>query len=821
MSDVARGRGRALLFSRPFFTTGAVAGAMLLAAVLATIGLDNHLFWDDEANTAIYARNLLKFGKLTAWDGRNLVGYSYGGALGEDLGRELRVPALPAYVAALGMLLCGETTFGGRIMFVVAGVAAVGLLAVWMRRFIGRRSSWYLPALILALSPAYLLFIRNCRYYALGVVLTLLVWTFWGAGPSRGPLPPGRWLDRRLLLRCLGGAAAVVLLLTTHYLNAVAALATLPLWFLDRRDRNPSQYVLLGVILAVTLAYGAWIWVAANPFSADYVPRDPYVDSGQEPEFWRHAAVNFWWFLRDLGTHEFVPWCLAPVLLLPWLPGLRSTRQLRRMRPLARRAAVLLAVVVVYVAVAALLTPLDMGTGPTAEMRYVVPLLPVGAALGGSAIVILWQLARPLAVVTFLLLVTTNTLHLGFLAKRLDRTDAWWPPTLYRYVAEVFHDYETGNEAMIALLRKLPPDTTVRIWPPYLVYPAMFYVPELCYCEQLTESKRIRPELRRELDEHPYLFYDLDRSRPQLLIVPLPYLRQKLGELLFIHGADSYRLKTTVAPFWDYTWKPELPGHFFSPPAVDWNRYPGLVVAAETESAVAYDTALLTDPTDADALCRLAIAFKFLGDSEVALNRLKEVLQIDPDHALAHYQLGVLLTEQRAFGRAVPHLQAALRLDPRNVAGYLYLGEALLQLGRPEQASRQYLAILRLQPGMAVAHYNLGNAAMRQRGGLDRAIYHYREALRSNPKYARARVNLGTALLQQGKIDEAISHYHKALQMWPQMVQAHVQLATALYARGDKPGAVAELQTALKYVPTDQRQQAEEIRKLLDKYGGP
>ena len=157
----------------------AVGAAMLLAAVLGLAGLSNHPFWDDEANTAIYGRNLLKFGRLTAWDGTNLVGYALGGALGEDLGKELRVPALPAYVAALGMLLFGETNFGGRVTFVVAGIVSVGLLAIWMRRLLGRRFPWYLPSLILAVSPAYLLYVRNCRYYALGVTFTLLLWIVW------------------------------------------------------------------------------------------------------------------------------------------------------------------------------------------------------------------------------------------------------------------------------------------------------------------------------------------------------------------------------------------------------------------------------------------------------------------------------------------------------------------------------------------------------------------------------------------------------------------------------------------------------------------
>ncbi|HYW80872.1 MAG TPA: glycosyltransferase family 39 protein, partial [Thermoguttaceae bacterium] len=249
--------------------------ALLVALGLVLIGLTNQMFWDDEANTAIYGRNLLELGKMTAWDGTNLCAHSYGGALGEDLGQELRVPPLPAYVAAAGMAVFGENTLGGRIFFALAGVVSVGLLAIWLRRFFGRRFPWYLSALILALSPAFLLYVRNCRYYALGAMFTLAVWTLWTPGSSRGR--PGRsdasvepLLDRRSILRYVGAAVAMSLLIYSHYLNAATVLATLPVFFLDPRFRRKKQYVLLGVIYGAAAVCGVVILLTVNPFAADY-----------------------------------------------------------------------------------------------------------------------------------------------------------------------------------------------------------------------------------------------------------------------------------------------------------------------------------------------------------------------------------------------------------------------------------------------------------------------------------------------------------------------------------------------------------------------
>ncbi|OHB67268.1 MAG: hypothetical protein A2V70_12335 [Planctomycetes bacterium RBG_13_63_9] len=782
---------------------------MLLATVLALVGLTNHLFWDDEANTASYARNLLRFGRLTAWDGTNLVGYAYGGALGPDLGQELRVPALPAYVAALGMILFDGTslkdlTFSGRIMFVVAGVLSVGLLAIWTRRYFGRRFPWYLPSLILAVSPAYLLYIRNCRYYALGVMFTLLVWMFWVPGVRRFHAARGRLFDSRSLLRYAGAAIAVLLLIGSHYLNAAAVLVTLPLFFFDRRFRQPRQYVLLGAIYAAALLYAGWILLTANPFAADYrATIDATLQSPQHATLWgRYAiryATNFWWFLRDLGTHEFFPWCLVPVLVLPWL-----FRRLRGARRLSRRGGVLLAVVVANSALAAVLTPPDMGLGPTAEMRYVVPLIAVGSAVGGLAVVILWRLSRPMAAMALLLLVATNLLYPGFIAKRFDGTRLCWPPTLYRYVAEAFHDYPTGTEAMVDLLEQLPPGTTVRVFPGHMVYPAMFYVPKLHYCDQLSTSKKTNEELG-PMPE--YLFKE--RARPQVWLVPSPYVQQKLSELEDLAAldpgrtADSYTLKSTLPAYWQYTSKPEIPWHAFSRPTEDWYRLPFMSVLVLGGSPVQDHPALRHDPHDANTLYRMGLAFANTLQKDTARQWLQEALKINPKHVEAHYELGTLLLLEEQYGSAIKHLDTTLKLEPDHWGACLNIGKAYLAQGRNEQARQMFWRALEIKPELAIAHYNLGNIALREPGGPERAIVHYRKALEVNPRYVPAHVNWGILLFQQGKIDEAIAHYRAALRINPFHLQAHASLGMALQKRGDPDGARRHLQQALDRVPPD------------------
>jgi tetratricopeptide (TPR) repeat protein len=823
------GAGMRRFSSRRSFGAALVAVAMLLAAALAAAGLDNQLFWDDEANTAIYGRNLLRFHCLTAWDGTNLVGYSYGGALGEDLGRELRVPPLPAYVAAAGLFLFGGSTFkqltlAGRIPFVVTGVLSIGLLAIWLRRHFGRRFPWYLPPLILALSPAYLLYIRNCRYYALGVMFTLLVWIFWAPGRSRGRRLYGSagqlaaWL-----FRCLGASLAVVLLISTHYLNAAAVLVTLPLFLLDPRYRQPRQHVLLGVVYAAAAAYGVWILATANPFAASY-----QVD-GDDLDRWRRVYTNAWWFVRDLGTHEFIPWVLVTAFVLPWLP-----LPLRRLRPLARRAWILVAAVLVYAVLAAVMTPADMGKGPTAEMRYVVPLIAVGSVLGGLALVILWRWYRPLAAGAFLLLVMTNTLHLGFLAERLDGTNGWWPPMLYRYVCETRGDFETGNEEAIRLLEQLPEGTTVRVWPIPMIYPAMFYVPKLCYCDQLDESKQIRAEAVYPSLPQPVPQYLVrQRAWPEVVLVAPRWLREALDDLQARAALDpesearSYRVTKALRFHWRFMAKPEIPGHFFCYPQADWQRYPGMVVAVESHSPVANHPALMTDVTDAMALCRWGLALLEARDVKGAIAKIKQAVEVDPNCREAHFHLANLLRGEGEIEEAIEHFEAAIALDQDFAEAHLDLGAALEAIGKLDKA-RYHLEVARaLRPRWAVVYFNLGNV-LADEGAAEDAIRQFQTALKYEPNYPDAHVNLGVALYAQGKVDEAIEHYRVALRMMPNHVQAHANLAIALKAQAQalqaegkaseakelREEAVAQWGEALQRVPP-KHALAAEIQQML------
>jgi len=88
----------------------------------------------------------------------------------------------------------------------------------------------------------------------------------------------------------------------------------------------------------------------------------------------------------------------------------------------------------------------------------------------------------------------------------------------------------------------------------------------------------------------------------------------------------------------------------------------------------------------------------------------QRVLELDPQHAAAHINLGTLFYNKQDYKAAEDHYRAALELDPRYALAHFDLGNVLDETGRVSDAVKTYLAAIQLAPTYADAHYNLALA---------------------------------------------------------------------------------------------------------------
>jgi uncharacterized membrane protein YhaH (DUF805 family) len=512
------------------------AAALLCAVFLGAWGFTNHAFWDDEASTALFARNLLATGELTAWDGVNLIGYRLGSQLDESL-QNPYAPPLQYYIAAAGFYLFGETTFGGRILFLIAGILALPALMLWTRRHFDGRVPLWLPALIAAMTPAFLLFIRQCRYFAPAMLFTLCLLAAWSwTGATR----------RSRLTVLAAGALSTAALWYASYLNAVSALAMLPVFFLDGRYRTRQKGIFLGAVLAVSVICGIHIYFAKGPTAAQFAPASFITGLDR-------VAALFAQHMVGLGTFEFFPVLLTVVLMVPF-----AGQHFARLRRFARQGwAVFLAMIAAILATA-LFSPQPVSGAASADMRYVAPLILLGAALTAVCLVILWDLSRPLACLAAAVAVMTNVLTLSWVAVPQIPLRS----TLLSYLAEGAQNYKTGTEALVDAVAALPGDSRVLIFPDYMTYGAMFYVPGQRYCWQLTERKTLQPGLRETLPD--YLF--VERARPDFILTGPVAPDSLIARFEGKFGKGTYRLRGYLPGDWRDFSRPEIPLHCFGPP---------------------------------------------------------------------------------------------------------------------------------------------------------------------------------------------------------------------------------------------------------------
>jgi hypothetical protein len=355
-----------------------------LAAVLLFWNLSGRCLWQDEAETALLGKNILRFGLPFAWDGKNLVsqeeGHEFiwrsrlGTASREPDGLWRWSPWIQYYVAAGSMALLGETTLGGRFLFVLAALASVPLTYLLALCLFGSVPLARLSALFLTLSVPFLLHARQCRWYSIAfLVLAVLLLSVWGLANRR----KGAWS---------GLVASAVLLWYTNFFVALGLIIALALAAsLYRFERRFLMQLLAGFAAAGALALPSVLF---------------FLSFGSNRKFeWDRIVFQLEGYSGQFLVF-LLPLAVAAILLYAVAAGSAG----RRLAPGWRRTALfLMTICVIYIFFVAL--------GPWAFFRYLTPLVPVTSILSGLAACLLFEKNRWVGAMSVGCLLLTDFLH--------------------------------------------------------------------------------------------------------------------------------------------------------------------------------------------------------------------------------------------------------------------------------------------------------------------------------------------------------------------------------------------------------------------------
>jgi hypothetical protein len=353
-----------------------VAALLGASAFLLLWRLDVPLLWQDEAETANVAEAVLLEGYPGPWDGHHVV-TQQGGRDAVRLGGRLLWawhPWLQHYLAAAGLGLLGNSTAAARLPFALVALFSVPLFLAWRLRR-GRVGTAVVAAAIYALAPAFVLYSRQSRYYALlflGGVLALWAYeALLGVRTEEAAAAPGR--RRHRLGAEAGLALSLALLFYANPLSGLAFAAGLGLHgLLLRRRREADLAPILRSLALFALLAAPWLALVA-------------VSDVRTPELGLGARLGL--LASQLWRLQYT---LLPAVLWPALAWLwwRERRRQQAQVEDRRDGGKLLSRELELLAILAAVNWLAVAVqGPMGTARYALALWPLAAA----ALAALWR----------------------------------------------------------------------------------------------------------------------------------------------------------------------------------------------------------------------------------------------------------------------------------------------------------------------------------------------------------------------------------------------------------------------------------------------
>jgi hypothetical protein len=422
---------------------------LALGALLLLSGLDNRPFWQDEAETACLAKNVLKYGVPRAYDGVNLISQEAGKEYGSNYLWRWS-PWLQIYVAAAAFRLGGFTTYAGRLPFALLGLACIFLVYRLVQRNFGDRAWALAAAALLACSVPFLLYARQCRYYSLGAFLTLT-----SLYALREDWQSKTW---PAVLLCL----SLGLLFYANYLLflSFAGATFLAALLLSSSEMPPARTIKLIIAIGIIILPGLFFFHIHQ--QALMVSQGAILDNLQT------YFGDFFQFMFPLPLGLYLLWRWGRLL---WTrSGLAAAPQEK----------FILFLSLVVIGNILILTP-----APQGEFRYLVHLYPLCAIALGWILCRAWRYQKFCGALLGVLLLGTNWLYvvpldwLGIINRPVhnDPHMLIYPNLpLKLYISELSSPYPDVNQSLIRFFQKhgRPGETILTT---YDDLPLQFYTP--------------------------------------------------------------------------------------------------------------------------------------------------------------------------------------------------------------------------------------------------------------------------------------------------------------------------------------------------------
>jgi len=169
------------------------------------------------------------------------------------------------------------------------------------------------------------------------------------------------------------------------------------------------------------------------------------------------------------------------------------------------------------------------------------------------------------------------------------------------------------------------------------------------------------------------------------------------------------------------------------------------------KKAIEYlDNAINLQPDYADAYIGRGIAYKSLGQHQLAIEDYSKAIRLQLDNAYAYNNRGVAYAELGQYQQAIEDYNKAINLKQDYATVYNNRGNVYVKLGQYQRAIEDFNVAISLKTDYANAYFNRG-IAYGKLSQYQRAIEDYNKSIYLQPDNDMVYNNRGIAYLKQGK----------------------------------------------------------------------
>lgn len=193
---------------------------------------------------------------------------------------------------------------------------------------------------------------------------------------------------------------------------------------------------------------------------------------------------------------------------------------------------------------------------------------------------------------------------------------------------------------------------------------------------------------------------------------------------------------------------------------------------------------------------KAAVAAIRVGDYAAGARRCLQVLQADEHNGLAWHVLAICREKAGHLSEALNAYDAALRLLPEDPAIAHDLSRLAQRLGHLDIAEKLLRKFLSVEPGHVEGTNNLA-CVLRDQKRYQEAIDTLRDLIQIEQGDPTLWNTLGTVLTDQGQMRESLTFFDEALRLDPKFAKALYNRANAYQPLGEPERALADLDLAL------------------------